>query len=547
MKTKDALQQIAEKNFIDKLYQFSYRRCDTSHEAEDLCSDIILAVISAMSRQENIDHFHAFVWTIAHRVYADFSEKRNKAKNTISIENAAFSFFSEEDEIEKFIEETEAEQNLKKILAEISFLSKSYREVMVLYYMDGLKVAEIAGRLHISETTVKQRLFSARNTVRKEVNTMNNRNLSLKPIQLTFIGTGNPIGNDPRSKAERTFSQNLIYLCKDKPKTAKDLSEELCVPMPYIEEELEIQCYGENGSYGMLRKLDNGKYITNILLVDYEEYDQANKIYENHLSAYCRLLKENFEKQKSSIVSFPYLSEQTNANFVLWSLISRTIWDFEKKVQNTIQQWWSKHIEPSKRPFTTVAVAYRTEQNPNFAFYGCDGIGANSVKGYKSIHISNIYGRRIDAHFHCGHNLSTDPKLLMLIDSIKGVCSNNLSEDEKEIAAKAIACGHLRKSGNLLLPQVVAFEERFADDFYNLSYSLNAGTESIAEEIARELSAFMQKHIPTHLLSEYHHYVSLIAGERILSATIEECIKEGLLTEPASRLGAEGVILTVEK
>ena len=46
--------------------------------------------------------------------------------------------------------------------------------------------------------------------------------------------------------------------------------------MPYVEEELEIQCRGENGSYGMLRKLDNEKYALNILLVDYSEYNQAN-------------------------------------------------------------------------------------------------------------------------------------------------------------------------------------------------------------------------------------------------------------------------------
>ena len=90
---------------------------------------------------------------------------------------------------------------------------------------------------------------------------MNDRNLSLKPIRLAISGTGNPCGNDPRSKSERTFSQNLIYLCKDKPRTAKELSEELCVPMPYIEEELDIQCRGENGSFGMLRKLENGKYV----------------------------------------------------------------------------------------------------------------------------------------------------------------------------------------------------------------------------------------------------------------------------------------------
>ena len=77
---------------------------------------------------------------------------------------------------------------------------------------------------------------------------MSERTYVLKPIKLAISGTGNPCGNDPRSKTERMFSQNLIYLCKDKPKSAKELSEELSGPRPYIEEELEIQCHGENGN-----------------------------------------------------------------------------------------------------------------------------------------------------------------------------------------------------------------------------------------------------------------------------------------------------------
>jgi len=64
--------------------------------------------------------------------------------------------------------------------------------------------------------------------------------------------------------------------------TAKELSDALCVPMIYIEEELAIQCDGKNG-YGALKKLDNGKYITNILIADSDEYYAARAIYEKHL------------------------------------------------------------------------------------------------------------------------------------------------------------------------------------------------------------------------------------------------------------------------
>ena len=548
MKTSEVLKLIDNKDFLEKIYGFAYRRCNTSFDAEDLCSDIIVGIISAVQKHNEIKNFYAFVWTVARRIYADFCEKRNKAKSNISFENSDLSIISKTNVIDEYIEQISESEQLQKIFKEITFLSKAYRDVMVMYYLDERKIKDIAEALNISETTVKQRLFSARNIIRKEVESMSERNLSLKPIRLAIVGTGNPIGNDPRTKADRVLSQNLIYLCKDKAKSAKELSDELCVPMPYIEDELEIQCYGENGKYGMLRKLDNGKYITNILLVDYKEYDEANKIYEKRLSKYIPILKANFAKQKENILTFAYLSKQSDASFVLWGLISRTIWDFEKKVKESIGKNYFSDIEPVRREFTTVATAFRDDMNPHFGFYGCDGIQSNSVWRYSFVHFSNIYGARIDKHFSCDHNITNDDKLLLTLKTLEGNLSvDELNDTEKEVAAKAIECGYIRKCGKILQPKIIAYERKFDEDFHSLAYALNENTDDIVDKIAKELSAFMRSHIPEHLINEYEYYTGCIAGIRFLHETIEACIKEGLLSEPENKIGAEGVLMVVEK
>ncbi len=547
MKTNKTLELLEDKDFLDKIYHFSYHRCNTSFEAEDLCSDIILAVLSAIRKQERIENFYAFVWTVARRVYADYCQNRNAERRVFSIENSDLILASKENEIDKYIEEAAEQEQISRIFKEIAFLSKAYREVMVMFYMDELKVKEIATRLNITETTVKQRLFSARNSVKREVETMSQRNYVLKPVKLDFSGTGNPCGNDPCSKTERMFSQNVIYLCKDKPKSAKELSEELCVPMPYIEEELEIQCHGENGTYGMLRKLDNGKYTVNIHLVDYDEYDQANKIYEKHLPEFCNVIKNSLRQNEEKILSFPYLSEQKDLRFILWSLISRTVWDLGEKINKVIAEKYFSDVTPVKRNFSCVAVAYTDEQKPVFDFYGSDGIDATSIGGYKSVFVSNLYGQRIDQHFHCGHNLSHDPKLLMVLKAIGGIAIDELSETEKEIAAKALECGYLRKNGNIIEPKIIVIDKKNDRDFYNLSFDFNNDMGSVIEQIAAELSVFMRTHIPEHLMNEYQVYTRLIAGVRILAKAIEECIRGGLLTEPENKVGAEGVLMIVER
>lgn len=547
MKTEETLKLLEDKSFLDKIYQFSYLRCSTSFEAEDLCSDILLAVLSAIRKQEQIEHFYAFVWTIARRVYADHSRRKNAERQVSWLENCDPVLESKENEIDALLDQAADQEQIGRIFEEIAFLSKTYRDVMVMYYLDEMKIRDIARKLHIQETTVKQRLFSARNSIRKEVETMSERNCLLKPVKLAFLGTGSPCGNDPRIKAERMFSQNLIYLCKDRPRSAKELSEELCIPMPYIEEELEIQCRGANGKYGLLRRLDSGKYAVNIHLVDYEEYDQANKIYEKYLPEFCNVIQNALKQNEEKILSFPYLSEQKDLRFILWALISRTVWDFEERVNQILEKKYFYDVTPVKREFSSVAVAYIDEQKPAFGFYGCDGINAVSVGGYRSVLVSNIYGKHIDEHFHCEHNVSQDQELLMALRAIGGISVDELSEMDKEIAAKALACGYLRKSGNIIEPKMIVIDKKNEGSFYNLSYAFNDGMGDITEKIAAELAEFMRSHIPEYLINEYQIYTNLIAGIRILSKAIDECISEGLLLEPENRIGAEGMLMIVEK
>lgn len=546
MKTNEILKLISDKALLDKIYQFSYRRCNTSYEAEDLCSDIILTVISAVHKQEQIENFYAFVWTVARRVYADFCENRTKLRQVYSEDTLNFELSEKENWIDRLIEETSDRETLKRIFAEIAFLAKAYREVMVLYYLDEMKVKDISKKLNISETTVKQRLFFARNTVRKEVEIMNERNLSLKPVSLAFIGTGNPSGNDPRTKAERILSQNLVYACKDKAKSAKELSDELCVPMPYIEDELEIQLKGENGSYGLLRKMGD-KYISNVIIVENSEFNEAGKIYTKHLDELCEKLKNHLQSHREEFLNFPYLSRQTDLRFILWTLISESVWHLKDRVDEILETEYFKEVNQPQRKFTTVCVAIPYGASYSARFYGCDGNETHDFCGYSYVFIRNIYGKRMNRHFYCGQTITNDEKLRLTLKAIGGMDINTLDETQREIAAKAIECGFLRKNGEILEPRIVAIEQKDWENFRNLLCEYYDSIEDIAKEIAEEMYAYMLSHIQKHLLNEYKSYNLLVSGINLLSDLIEKCIAEDLLTEPKQKIGPEGVLLVVER
>lgn len=546
MKTDEILKLIDSKEFLNKIYQFSYRRCNTSYEAEDLCSNIILSVISAVHKQESIGNFYAFVWTVARRVYADYSEKRNQTRQTVSIESVDLFLATEENVIDLFLEESAEQEQVKKILAEISFLSKAYREVMVLYYLDEMNVKDIALKLCIKETTVKQRLFSARNEIRKEVQTMSERKLSLKPVTLAFIGTGNPSGNDPCTKAERILSQNIVYACKDKAKSAKELSEELCVPMPYIEDELDIQTKGENGSYGLLRK-EGEKYITNVIIVDNNEFVEVGKIYTKHVDELSEKLKKHLTENKRAFLDFPYLSPQTDLRFILWSLINESVWYIKERVDDILEEKFFKDVKLPERKFTTAAVAVKEGTPYGGRFYGCDGNEMRDFCGYSYAFVRNIYGKRIDKHFYAGQDITNDEKINLTLKAIGGMYVSELTEEQKEISAKTIECGFLRKSGDILEPQIVTIEFKEWEKYRNLLRGYYDSVEDICNEIAVELHDYMVSHIQKHLLNEYKSYNLLIAGINVLNDLIEKCIEENILTTPKKRIGPEGVLLVVEK
>lgn len=544
MKTNQALALIGDKEFIDKIFGYAYRRCNTSYEAEDLASDIILAVIGAIGRQADIDKFHAFVWTVAHRVYADHCDKKNKTPIISSYENTDFSISCPENDIDDFIEEDAAKELLSKITREMSFLAKIYRDVMVMFYIDELPVKEIAQKLNISENAVKQRLFSARNTVKKEVNNKMDRNLSLQPVDFYYVGTGNPVGNAPCEVAERLLSKNLVYLCRKKAMTAKEISDALNVPMVFIEEELNIQCHGSNGEYGMIRKLDNGKFIANIPVADYEECDEANKVYEKNLGQICKVLKAGIEKHKPELLEFPFLGKQIDLNLILWPLVNAATWNIKKKVADKIKEEYFGNIEPAKRPYSLVAIV--SGEFCNFG-YGFDGIGGKGIEGYKSVEFANMYGDLIDPHFRCGHDIANDEVLHMTLKAIEGLEVDELGEYEKEVVAKAIESGYLRKNGNTVELNIVAFNFQDRDKYFSIAAKFMEDGGSCIDAIAEELGRIVKKNLPDHLVNEYRNYIELVTGIRFQSQLIDHCVEEGIIQKPEKRLGAEGVILSVEK
>lgn len=531
-----------DSEFLRSIYAFSYNRTNNTYDAEDLTSEIILQVLKSSKKNSDIQYPTGFAWIIARRTYADYCEKRSKYNNNVISDNYSDTVLNIADNSDNddLLEDAE---KIKTILREIAFLSKIYREVCIMYYLDDKSVSEIAKALNIKETTVKQRLFSARNTIKKGVETMETKYPTLKPISLSYFGTGgNPMKNDPRVVAERSFSQNLVYLCKDTPRSVKELSEILNVPMPFIEEEIEIQLKGSNGYYGLLRETDNGKYISNFIIVDCDDYTSVNEMYKRNTDIIAERFDKYLKENKDKLLVLPFLNKSVTLPLIAWGMISKVNWWFESEVTLKVEQKYMTKVEQTKREFFTFGVATKPEQHIVVGFYGNDGIHSNDIVNYKEVFISNIYGRRIDKHFHCGHNISIDDTLLMMIKSINGVSISSLSGKEQEVASRAIEVGYVFKDGDMIYTKPLVMKN---DDLIinNVVSDFIAQTKDLVDGCADELYHYIQKLVPPHLIGEYQIFTQMSANG-LLDGMIEKCIEIGTLNIP-NKLCAEGMLVVV--
>ena len=539
---KHELLKYFDDELLDKLFGFCYARTSDSYEAQELCSDIIFALLKATHADGEIENPYAFIWRIARNVYADFSNNRRKYADTFCDGDA--------DNILQYVADSEQEDDSDELLdavyRRIAFLTRAYREVMIMYYIDGLSTAEIAKRQNTSEGAVRQRLFSARQKIKSEVEEMTetyNRPLALDRFDYVIWGTGNPGWGDPRNACSRMFSKHIVWLCRRKPMSASEIAKELNVPTIYVEEELEILAKGKNGEYGLLRRTENGKYAINFILLDKEIIEKARAVYVEQTPKISEVISDYIEKHKDEYLSFPYLNKKVDINLILWQQVHKMSSAFSDNVGRILAEKYFSAYGKIERPFSVFGYVDNGKQYGG----GWDGVNAENICGFSKIHLDNVYFTRIKAHFHCDLNVSNDPQIQLALRAIDGVNVSSLSEAEKEHAAKAIECGYLYREGDMLYTKILVSSMQDKDRLFEITNGLCKGFfEKEAEAVAEKIAALIKKAVPDYLLGEWSLANSL-ANMPVLDFVVEALIEKGLLTPPEDGIGAEGCWMSVAK
>ena len=152
--------------YVKKIYRFVLLKVNSAEIAEDLTSEVFMRGWQSFKGQgpDKIDNLQAFLYQIARNLLADHYRQETKAQ-LVSVEYAPPLPDAKQDLEEMSFIQSDMEQG-KAALVNIN---DDYREVIVWYYLDELKVPEIAKILDKSEPTVRVLIHRALHALKDEL------------------------------------------------------------------------------------------------------------------------------------------------------------------------------------------------------------------------------------------------------------------------------------------------------------------------------------------------------------------------------------------
>ena len=324
MNRQDAEKIITE--YLKPIFGFALKRCKNAHDAEDLSQDIVLKAFRALLLKDDIGDVSKFIWTIAHNALSNYYRDAAKSVIGVSIDEVA-EVIADPDSI--FDDDDNADA-IRRLQSEIAYLSKLQRKIVIAYYFENRKQADIAKDLDIPLGTVKWHLFEAKKELKRGMDAMRKTSeLKFNPIKFDLWGFSGSVGTkgSPARFFDSLIAQNIEYSVWKEAKTVNRIADELGVSPVYVESEAE-----RLEEYGLLTKIGD-KYLCNILLE--ESTTELNRLHDQiYLKAADIFANELFDKLMNSGIlddgriwggttepfTFTY-DPPKDKNFMLWALI----------------------------------------------------------------------------------------------------------------------------------------------------------------------------------------------------------------------------------
>lgn len=509
----DALIREFVENYMGKLFYFCLKKTGDQTRAEDLTQDIALVILTALRKGTVPENFPAWVWQIARNRYAAWAKEKRRQNEAVT--GSDIGDYEIPDDGGGVLDEMIRAEQLALLRRELAFIKSDYRRIVVAYYIKGKNVREIAQQCSLSQNTVKSRLLRARERLKEGMEMAREFGIrSYRPEEITFADNSLSFGDNeqPWSIICHKLYKNIFLAAYGNPSTAEELSIELGVALPYMEDELE---YLTRQTFLIRQK---NKYQTSFPIIGKEMRERIreynSRIVEELTALFEKLLDDYTAACEAHGIR--YYGRYISYEDAKWVLLMRAF-----------------DVLASANPGGTSAYAKRPDN------------GSWNIVGYQNADIPDIPS--VALHRSCG-------KFFQYRFAYKNIeaktppflCAEEVHTMEKIVAGEWETCGqiwldrlaaygYLRKAGETYAPAIALLDFTAAQKNWECftaeeQQSISATTEEIRPILSRArefTSALTAESLPplfrdNEKLCRYAGNSSMISRDMILMQAIED-------------------------
>ncbi|MCL2772653.1 MAG: sigma-70 family RNA polymerase sigma factor [Oscillospiraceae bacterium] len=338
--------EILNKENLQKLFYFSLKKTGNHHEAEELVQETSLEMLKMLKRGYKPDNFNAWMWTVIRKRYARWCKNKHIALSRYGI-NDVFEYGGDIASEENFEEEIIAKDEIWHLHNELALMSSDYRNIVVLYYFQNKKIAEISEITGLPEGTIMRKLFEARKNIKegmKMARTKGQR--SFAPEDVSFDISSNKVSANlnyggPGNLFRGLAAKNIALEAYNNPSSVEELSLALGIAAPYIEDMLKDLLDTE-----VIVK-NNGKIETNFIIIDKETQELINNFYEEVYNSFCSLVCGFIGKNLDKILNIGFVNHDMPKEYIYWSLLYLTIERMLIRKSESLNTWYGHTKRPN--------------------------------------------------------------------------------------------------------------------------------------------------------------------------------------------------------
>lgn len=448
-------------------------RTPTRQDAEDLAQDVLLAMLESAPNLHDEGAFYAFMWGVARNVQRQWVSKRTR-RNECELTDSAYEQAFPAD----------APEDIALLRRELTLLSRQYREAAILYYVHGMKTAEIAHALSVSQSMVKYLLFKARIILKEGMEMERNygtQSYHPRHLSLRYWGHG---PNHYYNAADSLIRQNILFACYHDALTAEQIALEIGVGLPYMESDLNALT-----ELGLLT-CKSGKYRTDIVLFTEDFARESAQQIAPEARAIAEAVKRCLNEKAGAVRALGFTGCDMDGASLAWQIAAILLH------QAVIRRAGNKSaptlpLDKWGVPCLCWAVEERASANDDFTF------GTSHMEDDRggSIRCMDFPVNGPMVH----HAFFPARAYTNVFLSIARGTAEPLSENDQAVAAELVKKGYVLRTEDGLRVNCPVYTEQQYQALLDLLEPAMQEIEALALTILQKDGALLCEHVPGHL------------------------------------------------